>query len=180
MRKLLLLSCFITALAADAHAGNFRARAREHFETGTVDFADGRGSLAHGGLLSALDFWYEEPFRKAYGLTVHRGRLNRVASDDNAAQTVIGLEAKYFPIGKDLPLFFRGGTIAAALDPAGSGPAAWTYGVSTGVGWEFPVWKLGLAPELGGKFLWGARGRRYTALTIGIGVHFYTFPGDGE
>lgn len=179
--KTIAVSVLITALLApDAIAGSFRIRARENFETGKINFGDGRGNLSHRGFVSVFDLWYEEPFEHMVGLTVHRGRLNHVGSDENSAETVLGLEGKYFPMGKEKPGFFRGGLLAAAVDPAGPASAAWNYGFSVSAGWEYPVWKLGLAPEVGTKLLWGSRGRRWQALTIALGVHFYVFSDSTE
>ena len=52
------------------------------------------------------------------------------------------------------------------------------YGFGLGAGVEIPVKKVGLAPEIGGRFLWGARGRSARTLYIALGIHFYSFPGD--
>lgn len=166
----------ILALAAPAGAAEWRVRAREHFETGTIDL--GGEARAYRGLLSAFDLFWEEPFRRSYGLTLHRGGLGRVGGPGRVTVTSLGAEAKLFPSSAARLCFVRGGLLAQASDPAGPGAESWTWGGSAGTGVEFPVWKLGLAPEIGAKALWGARGRRVSMLYAALGVHFYVLPGD--
>ncbi|MBI4424592.1 MAG: hypothetical protein HY554_12740 [Elusimicrobia bacterium] len=163
--------------AGPAEASSWRLRAREHFETGTLNLADGQGDLAYRGFLSAFDVFREDPFRLLYGLTVHRGTLRRVGRDEKARITAVGLELKHFPVER-APWFWRGGLLSTGVDPADSGGDFWTHGFLLGAGAELPVWRLGLAPELGGRFAWGARGKRLTDLYVALGVHFYVFKGD--
>lgn len=92
--------------------------------------------------------------------------------------TTVGVEGKFFPTEKARYLFARGGLLAQALDPAGPPKDFWNYGFGLGAGVEIPVKKVGLAPEIGGRFLWGARGRSVRTLYIALGIHFYAFPGD--
>lgn len=163
-------------LAAPASAAQWRVRAREHFETGTIDL--GGEPRAYRGLISAFDLFHEEPFERSYGLTVHHGGLGRAGAAGRVTMTVVGAEAKLFPARAARLWFVRGGLIGQASDPAGPGRESWAWGGSAGTGVELPVWKLGLAPEVGGKALWGARGRRVSMLYAALGVHFYVFPGD--
>ncbi|MBI5200985.1 MAG: hypothetical protein HY925_05315, partial [Elusimicrobia bacterium] len=61
---------------------------------------------------------------------------------------------------------------------SGTGGEFWTYGVTTGVGVELPIGRLGIAPEIGGRFQRGTAGKRINDLYLAIGVHFYLFKGD--
>lgn len=169
------LALFLLLLAPAADAAQWRLRARENFESGVIDM--GGEPRAYRGAISAFDLFYEEPFGRSYGLTLHYGGLGRAAGAGRVTVTALGLEAKRFVWKK---LFLRGGLLSQATDPAGPGRESWTWGGSGGLGWEFPVWRLGLAPELGGKALWGARGRRVSLGYLALGVHFYVFPGDGS
>lgn len=172
----LVLSLLLLGAAADA--AEWRLRAREHFETGQADLADGRGELSYRGILSAVDLFYEEPFHYMAGLTVHRGRYAQPHGPGRVAATSLGLEGKLFPAETVRWWFLRTGLLATALDPAGPGKDMWVYGGSLGTGAEFPVWKLGLAPEVGGRWAWGSRGRTLRTFYAALGVHFYVFPGD--
>lgn len=167
------LALALLLLPACVCAGEWRLRARENFESGVIDL--GGEPRAYRGAISAFDLFYEKPFDRSYGLTLHYGGLGRAAGPGRVTVTVLGGEAKRFVWKK---LFLRGGLIAQASDPAGPGRESWTWGGSGGLGWEQPVWKLGLAPEFGGKTLWGARGRRVSMAYLALGVHFYVFPGD--
>lgn len=167
------LTLLLLLLGSAADAAQWRLRARENYESGVIDL--GGKPEAYRGALSAFDLFYEEPFDRSYGFTAHHGALGRAAGPGRVTVTVLGAEAKRFVWKK---LFLRGGLIAQASDPAGPGRESWTWGGSGGAGWEFPVWRLGLAPELGGKALWGARGRRVSMAYLALGVHFYVFPGD--
>ncbi len=172
LRASLLLLLWVSA----AEAGEWRLRAREHLETGKADL--GGGARAYRGFLSAFDLFYEKPFETLVGLTVHRGGLGRVGGGDSLTMTAVGLEVKRFPTRRARPWFVRGGLLAEALDPSGPGKERWVYGAAGGTGLEFPVWKLGLAPEVGFKTLRGGGGSRWDAFYAAIGVHFYVFPGD--
>lgn len=165
---------------AAASAGAWRVRAREIFETGRLDLGDGGGRADYRGFSSAFQLGYEEPERYVAGLGVQRGRLRRAGREESVAATAVGLEGKLFPVRAVKPWFLRAAALAEALDPAGPPKDVWTYGLTLGTGWEFPVWRLGLAPEVGGKLLWGSRGRYWRAFYAGLGVHFYVFPGDPE
>ncbi|MBI5240103.1 MAG: hypothetical protein HY926_06500, partial [Elusimicrobia bacterium] len=161
-----------------AEAASWRLRAREHFETGTTNLADGRGSLSYAGLRSAFNLSHEKPWKRMVGLTVQRGSLRQAGTAERLTVTTLGLEGKLFPTEKARLWFVRAGLLAEASDPAGPPAAVWTYGLAAGTGLEFPVWRLGLAPELGGKSLWGPGGAKATSFIAAFGVHFYVFPGD--
>jgi len=160
--------------------GSFRIRARENFESGTVDLADGRGPLRVNGLVSAFTLGYERPFDKLVGLAVQRGSLRDRETDQKISETTLGLEIKSFPCEKARLWFVRGGLLASAIDPDGGPGSRWNFGFSVGTGYEFPVWKVGLAPEAGGKLLWGSDSKSASLIYVALGVHFYVFRGDPE
>lgn len=176
--KCLLLLALLLLPAAPSSAAQWRLRARENYETGQTDLGDGAGELGYRGFRTAANVFYEQPFHYMAGLAVQRGRMGRAVGDDSLTTTTVGLEGKLFPAEALTWWFIRSGVLAEALDPAGPGKDMWVYGGSLGTGLEFPVWKLGIAPEVGGKMLWGSRGRNVRNLYVALGVHFYVFPGD--
>ena len=176
MRIFYVLTLLLTISAA-AEAGQWRVRARESFNSGQVNLGDGRGSLNFRGLSSDFSVGYEEPYKRLVGLTFQRGALTH--GNESLTVTTVGVEGKIFPTERARYLFARAGLLAQALDPAGPPKDFWNYGFALGTGWEFPVKKVGLAPEIGGRLLWGARGRSVRTLYLSLGIHFYAFPGDG-
>jgi len=177
MRTLCALT-LLMSISAAAEAGQWRVRARESFNSGQLNLGDGRGSRNFRGLSSDFNLFYEEPFKRLVGLTFQRGGLSN--GNESLTATTVGVEGKIFPIERARYLFARGGLLAQALDPAGPPKDFWNYGFALGAGWEFPVRKVGLAPEIGGRFLWGARGRTVRTLYLSLGIHFYVFPDDGS
>lgn len=178
MKAFLALSSLLL-LAGSAYAEpSWRVRAREHFETGKLNLSDGQGPLAFRGFLSCFDVFREDPMKLAYGLAVQRGTIGRVRGHEEVRATALGAEVKHFPLEKR-PWFWRGGLLATNIDPTDAGGDFWTYGFGLGAGVELPVWKLGVAPEVGGRFSWASRGRRLANLYVALGVHFYVFKGDG-
>lgn len=165
----------LLTLSATAQAGQWRVRARESFNTAQVNLGDGRASRNFRGLSSDFNLFYEEPFKRLVGLTFQRGALS--GGDESLTATTVGVEGKIFPTERARYLFARGGLLAQALDPAGPPKDLWNYGFGLGAGVEIPVKKVGLAPEIGGRFLWGARGRSVRSLYISLGIHFYALPG---
>jgi len=176
MRTLYALALLLI-VSVPAEAGQWRVRARESFNSGQVNQGDGRGSRNFRGLSSDFIVGYEEPFKRLVGLTIQRGGLSN--GRESLTATTVGVEAKIFPTERARHLFARGGLLAQALDPAGPPKDFWNYGFALGTGWEFPVKKVGLAPEIGGRFLWGAQGRSVQTLYISLGIHFYALPGSG-
>ena len=177
MRTLCALTLLMNISAA-AEAGQWRVRARESFNSGQLNLGDGRGSRNFRGLSSDFNVFYEEPFKRLVGLTFQRGGLSN--GNESLTATTVGVEGKIFPTDRARYLFARGGLLAQALDPAGPPKDFWNYGFALGIGWELAVKKVGLAPEIGGRFLWGARGRSVRTPYVSMGIHFYAFPGDRE
>lgn len=183
MNRALAALALIALAAASAAAGpHWRVRAREHYERGKINVADGQGDIGHDGFLSAFDVFREDPLSLAWGLAFQRGHLGRVGMTQSVTITSVGLEVKHFPV-KKRPFFWRGGLLANALEPtvsggSSAGGAFWTYGLLAGLGVELPIGRLGIAPEIGGRFARGTAGKRINDLYVALGVHFYVFRGD--
>ncbi len=183
MNRLAAAAAIVAFAAGAAHAEmHWRVRAREHYERGKINAADRQGDIGHDGFISAFDLFREDPMRLSYGLAFQRGHLGRHGMTQSFTLTSVGLEVKHFPFEKK-PFFYRGGLLANALAPttsggSGTGGEFWTYGLAAGVGVELPIWRLGFAPEIGGRFARGTAGKRINDLYIALGVHFYVFKGD--
>lgn len=174
----LLLACLLLGAAVPVSAEpHWRLRARQQYERGKINLADGQGDLGHRGFAYVIDFFREDPLRLLYGLTVHRGRLEQVDSWQSVNVTSLGAEVKHFPLAKK-PFFWRGGLLATEIDPTDESPGFWTYGALAGVGAELPLGRLGIAPEIGGRLTRGTAGKRLTDFYVALGVHFYIFRGD--
>ena len=179
MKALILLLLLCGPAAAEQAEPNWRMRARENFESASLNLAYEQGNLPYTGALSAFNIFREVPWRYGYGFTFQYGALKRNGRKERVTVTVLGLEAKNFPSEDFEYWFVRGGLLATAIDPAGPGREMWNYGFSAGTGMEFPVWKLGIAPEVGTKLQWGSRGRRAHSLYFALGIHFYVMGGEG-
>lgn len=172
-----VLSALLLACAFPAAAAQFRLQPRAQYETGELDLGDGRNEVACRGARPALDLFYEQPFHYGAGLTVHRGRYKRVGLNEYVLGTTLGFEGKLFPSETLSPWFVRTGVLAEALDPNGPSKDMWVYGGSIGTGLELPLWdrKLGLAPEVGVRSLWGSRGRTLRNFYAALGVNLYAY-----
>lgn len=178
LRTLLALGLILVA-AFPARAAQSRLRAREHFESGEIDLGNGFGELDYTGWATVLNLYREEPWEWMYGLTLQRGTYESIGETFSLKTTAVGLEGKIYPVRRGgVRSFLRGGVLAQALDQSGAPKDFWTYGGLAAVGLEMPVGKLGLSSEAGGRLLWGSRGRAAQLLYVGLGLHFYLFPGD--
>jgi len=178
----LFLCVFVAlySLPSVAEAGNFRLRAREHFEWLSVKYGSVNDTEKYFGLTNTLNLWYEEPFRYAIGLafgpvigsarsqgTIPSGTNSRIRLWN------IGVEGKYFFRPDQFGLFGRLGLTANILDTRGSLGNLLGGGYYLGLGWEFPVWKVGIAPEIAFRHVILEQSSRVFAFTPSIGIHFY-------
>jgi hypothetical protein len=179
---------FSLVLASGLEAGHFRVRLREHFDFSSVRYGPQNDEAHYFGATNTVNLWYEEPFRWAFGLA-----LNPVLGSWKTDQTApsgtdpkvrlwnAGVEGKYFffPGRSNLSGFFgRLGLTANWLDTRGSEGTLAGGGYYVGAGWEFKVWKLGLAPEAAFRHVFLERSGSIASFTPSIGVHFYVLPDD--
>ncbi|MBI5200635.1 MAG: hypothetical protein HY925_03530, partial [Elusimicrobia bacterium] len=120
LRTAVLLALVLSAAGSAAAEPHWRVRAREHWEKGKINAADGQGDVGHDGFLSAFDLFREDPMRLSWGLAFQRGHLGRVGMTQSFTITSIGLEAKHFPFAHR-PFFYRAGLLSSALEPTTSG-----------------------------------------------------------
>jgi len=169
--------------AQDLHAARFRFRAREHFEFLTVKYGALNDTENYFGLTNTLNAWFEEPFHYAWGLSF--GPMLGSAKTSSAVPPVgtdkkirlwnIGFEGKYFFRPMKSGFFGRAGVTANVLDTRGSMGKLGGGGYYLGLGWEFPVRRVGIAPEIAFRHVILEQGGSILAFTPSIGVHFYSF-----
>ncbi len=179
-----ILSAFLLLMAAgELMAGSIRLRAREHFEISTVRYGGLNDSENYSGTTNTLNVWYEEPFRYAFGFAggpmLGSARTDHPAPLGTDAQIRLwhfGVEGKYFVFPAKNGFFGRAGLSGLALDTRGSEGTLWGAGVYAGLGWEFKIGKVGIAPELAVRQGWLERSSQIFSFTPSIGLHFYGLP----
>jgi hypothetical protein len=175
---LILIALFSGVVLADGGGGRFAPRIREHFESHTYR-VDGQ-TAKFRGLSNTFNLWYEKPFHYSFGLAL--GPVLGIARSQDAVPGTLGtrvrlwtagLEGKYFPMGPDLKGFARVGVAWQALDTNGTAGNISGWGGYLGLGWEFPIWRVSIAPEIAIREVRFERGVSGTVFTPCIGVHFY-------
>jgi hypothetical protein len=165
-----------TSGGAGGDAGRWRMRAREHYETLSLT---GTGAPAtYWGFTNTIDLWYEVPFHYSVGLagspllaTLHSGAPPKGFSD-TVRLLHLGAELKIFPSAV-MPAFFRLGAYQATLMTDGSaGNLTGASGLG-GLGYEWNLSGIGLAPELSWRRAVLAKGIAADAFAPCLGVHFY-------
>ena len=66
----LCLILVFLCLAETVLAGKLRLRAREHFDTVTVNYGNLIEKETTSGIGPTINFWWEEPYENSFGLTV--------------------------------------------------------------------------------------------------------------
>ncbi len=174
-----LFGLFILIATSDlCQAGEFRFRAREHYDQHSLTYNN--ENVKYQGFSNTINFWYEKPFDLSVGLA--GGSLFGSARTDETApngigETIqlyfLGVEAKYFPLDNPKPLFVRAGLYWSLLDSKAALTSQNGASFYAGAGWEFLAWsEVGIAPELGLR-LWRLQGIEITTFNISLGVHFY-------
>jgi hypothetical protein len=161
-----------------AFSMTFRPRLREHFDDHTIK-TNGQ-EYNYTGLSNTFNFWYERPFDFALGLAI-TPVLGSIKYKNGPSSTFgdkiklfgVGIEGKHFPI-KAIPLvFYRMGVFYAELQTDEVIGDQSGFSVLGAIGYEFKVWKMGIAPEFAIRrsFLENST----SVLTFGpaIGFHFY-------
>ncbi len=162
-----------------ASAQNWKLRAREHFDTATVNYDQSIDKETTSGIGPTINFWREEPYENSFGLALGLMYIDfeRESPSFGRGQRMelwkLGLEGKHDPFQGDGGLFFRWGLSKNILKTKGTLGELNGKGGYLGVGWEFPFKILGLAFEIAKRQI-----RFENNLSIGtsspsIGVHFY-------
>lgn len=184
-RRIAAAALVLAGLVTPARAGSWRARAREHFDRLDLRYGSPGGREHYSGLTNTMNVWYEEPFRYALGFSISPiaglGQATTRGSPPAGTNAKIrlwnlGFEGKLFP-WRDRGLFARAGLTGNILETRGSRGALGGAGALAGLGWEFKVRRLGIAPEAALRYVLLEGGGRIIAFTPSIGFHFYAFPG---
>jgi hypothetical protein len=162
-----------------ASAQKWKLRAREHFDTATLNYGNITQNETTSGIGPTINFWREEPYENSFGLALGLMYIDftRASASIGRGQRMelwkLGLEGKHDPFQGDGGLFFRWGLSKNILKTKGTLGELNGKGGYLGVGWEFPFKILGLAFEIAKRQI-----RFENNLSIGtsspsIGVHFY-------
>ena len=166
--------------AAPARGGEVRMRAREHYEV--LQIATPGGAAAYRGFTNTIVLWYEEPYRFACGIAGSPLFATLGASsppqgfDDRIRLVHAGVEGKWFPLADGPSLshgFLRLGGYNATLDTRGDAGRESGWSALAGLGFEFPIGVVGLAPEMDWRYGHLASGTRLHGIAPAVGVHFY-------
>ncbi len=163
---------------------HLRLRAREHFEFNSIHYGSAKPDQNYFGLADTVNLWYEKPFEWAFGLgagILPGSPLNRQPAPPGVGGKPdvwhAGFEFKYFLgqlLGVRMPgLFGRLGATANILDTNGPRGTILGGGYYVGAGYEFLIWKIGLAPEVAFRHVIYQEHVREYSFTPSFGVHFY-------
>jgi len=161
------------------HAGEIKARAREHVDFHNVAFNDG-SDTAYRGLSNTINVWWEKPRIYSIGLAFNP-IIGSAKTDDKPDVRLsrriklitLGLEGKYYHRYMSSHLFTRLGLGATRLDNNGPAGEADGFHAYLGAGWEFDIKGVGLALEMAYRQSRLAQGIIVNSITPSIGVHFY-------
>ncbi len=159
-------------------ADGWAVRAREHFETHRYKLNSGEYELT--GLTNTLNIWYERPFHHSLGLAlspvIGGAKAKGAVSNEIGTEVklwVVGVEGKYFPYGPQRKGFSRLGLSWHTLNTKGTFGDLQGWGYYVGLGWEFPVGMVSLAPEIAIRNIHLGNDVSAAIFTPSIGVHFY-------
>jgi len=173
--------CFILCLTTgfisfEALAGDFKIRAREHFDIHTIQ--RNGSSETFRGLSNTINIWYEKPYDISYGFAFNPvlGSASQEESDLREIGTRIrfihaGLELKYFFMFKQI--YTRIGAGWSQLRSNGPLRASNGYHGYAGLGWEINMGQFGLALEVAYRAAELQNHISTGTFTPSIGFHFY-------
>ncbi len=161
-------------------AAEFHIRAREHFDTVTIDSKEQKINDTVTGIGPTFNFWLEDPYRWALGLSWGLMFINNpayegvtgVKNDMELRKT--GFEGKYW-FSREGGLFVRLGLSQNELTTQGSYGALFSIGNYLGVGWEFKFEKFGLALEAARREILFDHDLNISTSSPSIGFHFYGY-----
>ena len=161
-------------------AGEWKWRAREHFETHTIN----KDSLEvnYKGLSNTINYWYEDSLNQAYGLAFGPviGNADKQGDElisqlgDEVKLVSIGFEYKKW-FSKDYPLFTRLGAFHQKLLSDGSVGKPNGTGTYIGLGYEYIYKDVGIAIEFAVRQSNLTEGVQVKSFTPSIGFHLYPF-----
>jgi hypothetical protein len=180
IKKIIFVIIFTSIWIQTSHAGNFKFRAREHYELHTIKLNS--QNLKYSGLSNTINFWYEKPRNYSIGLFLSPiiGKIpanNKTDSSllgDNIQILNIGSEfKKYISIINKDQFFYRTGLSWIKINSEGTANDLNGLGMYLGFGYEFIYKKVGIAPEFAIRYGVLERNNSITSITPSIGFHFY-------
>lgn len=180
--KFLMASLIMILFMANmnAFAAEFHVRAREHFDTVSIDSDEQSFSDTVSGIVPTINFWFEVPYYWAIGLSWGLMFINNddyqgvTGVSDNMELTKTGVEAKYW-FSREGGLFTRLGISQNDLATQGSYGKLTSVGTYLGVGWEFKFEKWGLALEAARREISFDHDLKISTFSPSIGFHFYGY-----
>lgn len=160
-------------------AQQWKLRAREHFDTATLNYGQSIEKEITSGIGPTINFWLEEPYENAFGLALGLMYIDfsRESASIGRGQRMelwkLGLEGKHDPFQGDGGLFIRWGISKNRLKTKGTLGELKGNGGYLGIGWEFPFEILGLAFEIAQRQIRFANNFSIETSSPSIGVHFY-------
>lgn len=157
---------------------NLKFRAREHFVDSHVFTFSDNTKATYASLSNTINYWHEVPFKYSFGLSFSpllakaQSKEGSSPFGDSLQLKAVGLEAKYYPFSK-VKYFIRAGASYTKIVSDGSlnGISGTSYYLGTG--WEFPVWKIHLAPEFAIRTGNLSQDISFVSTIFSIGFHFY-------
>jgi hypothetical protein len=180
-KKLIWLVVLILLAETTLYAASFRLRAREHFDTVWVFYKDQNLTKKHGGIGPNINFWFEEPYNYAIGLSYSHIFIDNIKfaelPDIGEKMELIkwGIEYKHYWFENEGGLFTRLGGSANTLKTKGELEDLQGNGAYLGFGWEIKFSKIGLAFEAASRKVYLERDIEITTFSPSIGVHFYGY-----
>jgi len=157
--------------------GRIRVRAREHFER--INIQTDEDLIPYSGFTNTINLWWEVPFSYQVGfagsplLAKLYTKDPPVGFSDAITLIHLGIEAKFFPLPKGLPIFLRLGFYDTTLDTRSETDKLKGSSELFGAGWEFNFSGIGVAPEMAWRYGILEQSVRFQGTAPAIGVHFY-------
>lgn len=177
LARIMMIVLFVTPAYS---AGEWKWRAREHFETHTIE--QGATEAEYKGLSNTINYWHEIPFDRSIGVAFGPV-IGDATREGTGLETEIGRKIKLQTVGveykkwysQDIPAFIRLGANYQRLETQGSVGDVSGTGIYYGVGYEFIVRGVGIALEYAIRKSNLDSGVSVESVTPSIGFHFYPF-----
>jgi hypothetical protein len=174
----LLTLLVLMSMSLSVFSMSFRPRLREHYDDHTI--TSGGQEYSYKGLSNTFNFWYEKPFDFALGLAItpvlgngkHKGGTLSTFGEEIKLFGA-GIEGKHFPIKAIPQLFYRAGVYYTELQTDQAIGDQTGFSVLGAIGYEFKVWKMGIAPEFAIRKSFLQNSTTVTTMGPAIGFHFY-------
>ncbi len=178
---LLIASAVLGKHSLQAEEGRVRVRAREHYEQLRIKGFEPNVEARYAGLTNSINIWYEVPFHYSIGLTGSPlfaslplvGKEAPTGTGDRMKLIHLGLETKYFPLPECASAFGRLGIYESTLQTNGTRGVIRGQSILLGLGYEWNLGGIGLAPEMAWRFVELDQGLSARGTAPAIGLHFY-------